>query len=79
VLLQRDHRIVGEHHELFFFHPLSPGAAFFLPHGAHIYNKLISYIKGEYRRRQYVPLPCLCAFSGVCLTAALRRAMLQLH
>jgi threonyl-tRNA synthetase len=51
---QRDHRVLGEKYELFFFHPLSPGSCFFLPAGAHIYNKLVGYIKGEYRKRQYV-------------------------
>jgi hypothetical protein len=58
VCRQRDHRVLGEKYELFFFHPLSPGSCFFLPNGAHIFNKLVSYIKGEYRKRQYVfPTP----------------------
>ena len=30
---------------LYFFHELSPGSCFFLPKGAHIYNKLIEFIK----------------------------------
>ena len=39
--------------ELFFFHELSPGSCFFLPRGAHIYNKLIEFIRVEYRRRGF--------------------------
>ncbi len=39
--------------ELFFFHQLSPGSCFFLPHGARIYNALISYIKEKYWEYEY--------------------------
>lgn len=42
---KRDHRIVGKAQELYFFHPLSPGSCFFLPHGARIYNKLMDLMK----------------------------------
>lgn len=35
------------------FHPLSPGSAFFLPHGVRIYNKLLSLLQQEYTRRGY--------------------------
>ena len=38
---KRDHRNVGMQQELFFFHPLSPGSCFFLPHGARIYNAMV--------------------------------------
>ncbi|RUS19679.1 hypothetical protein BC937DRAFT_87110, partial [Endogone sp. FLAS-F59071] len=31
--------------ELFFFHEMSPGSCFFLPHGARIYNTLVDFIK----------------------------------
>ena len=31
---QRDHRNVGTKQELFFFHQLSPGSCFWMPHGA---------------------------------------------
>lgn len=48
-----DHRRLGEQQELFFFHELSPGSCFFLPKGAHIYNKLVSFIRGEYVKRNY--------------------------
>ncbi|KAB5544947.1 hypothetical protein DKX38_013059 [Salix brachista] len=48
-----DHRLLGVKQELFFCHPLSPGSWFFLPHGTRVYNKLMQFIKNEYRRRGY--------------------------
>ncbi|KAG6654472.1 hypothetical protein CIPAW_05G147900 [Carya illinoinensis] len=48
-----DHRLVGTKQELFFCHPLSPGSWFFLPHGARIYNKLMDFIRSQYRERGY--------------------------
>ena len=39
--------------QLFFFHELSPGSCFFLPHGAKIYNKLVEFIRSEYRKRGF--------------------------
>ena len=50
---KRDHRKIGREQELFFFHELSPGSCFFLPKGAHIYNKLIEYIREEYMMQGY--------------------------
>ena len=50
---KNDHRRVGTAQELFFFHELSPGSCFFMPHGARIYNKLVDYIKTEYWTRGY--------------------------
>lgn len=50
----RDHRVVGQKQELFFFHQLSPGSSFWLPHGARVYNKLIEFIRNQYWRRGYV-------------------------
>lgn len=50
---QRDHRLVGGKQELFFFHQLSPGSCFWLPHGARIYNKLIEFIRNQYWQRGY--------------------------
>ncbi|XP_018415995.1 PREDICTED: probable threonine--tRNA ligase 2, cytoplasmic [Nanorana parkeri] len=49
----RDHRKIGKDQELFFFHDLSPGSCFFLPHGAHIYNTLIEFIRDEYQNRNF--------------------------
>ena len=50
---ERDHRRVGLQQKLFFFHEWSPGSCFFLPHGARVYNKLVSFIRDEYSRRGY--------------------------
>uniref|UniRef100_A0A7S2SGE3 Probable threonine--tRNA ligase, cytoplasmic n=1 Tax=Rhizochromulina marina TaxID=1034831 RepID=A0A7S2SGE3_9STRA len=50
---ERDHRRIGTAQKLFFFHPLSPGSAFWLPHGARIYNTLIDFIKKQYWKRGY--------------------------
>ncbi|CAL8083338.1 unnamed protein product [Calicophoron daubneyi] len=50
---KRDHRKIGLEQKLFFFHELSPGSCFFLPAGAHIYNKLVEFIRGEYWKRGF--------------------------
>eukprot|EP01031_Cornospumella_fuschlensis_P028559 gene28559-34471_t len=49
----RDHRVLGSKQELFFFHTLSPGSCFWLPHGARVYNKLIEFIRKQYWYRGY--------------------------
>ena len=49
----RDHRKKGIEQELFFFHQLSPGCAFFMPHGARLYNTLIDFIKKQLWERKY--------------------------
>ncbi|KAI9797980.1 MAG: threonyl-tRNA synthetase [Piccolia ochrophora] len=50
---KRDHRKIGREQELFFFHELSPGSCFFYPHGARIYNTLLSFLRDEYWEREY--------------------------
>lgn len=50
---ERDHRKVGAQQKLFMFHEWSPGSAFFLPHGARLYNRLQNYIRAEYVKRGY--------------------------
>uniref|UniRef100_A0A0E0LTF6 threonine--tRNA ligase n=1 Tax=Oryza punctata TaxID=4537 RepID=A0A0E0LTF6_ORYPU len=50
---KRDHRLLGQTQDLFFFHQLSPGSCFFLPHGAIIYNKLMDFLRQQYRDRGY--------------------------
>merc|ERR1712002_1263306 len=50
---KRDHRKIGIQQDLFFFHELSPGSCFFQPKGAHIYNKLLEFMKEEYWRRGF--------------------------
>ncbi|XP_022932568.1 threonine--tRNA ligase, mitochondrial 1-like [Cucurbita moschata] len=48
-----DHRLLGTKQELFFCHPLSPGSWFFLPHGTRIYNKLMEFMRAQYKDRGY--------------------------
>ncbi|SPJ11004.1 threonine--tRNA ligase [Plasmodium sp. DRC-Itaito] len=51
---KRDHRNVGKILNFFFFEKeTSPGSCFWLPHGSKIYNKLIEFIRKEYRIRKY--------------------------
>lgn len=50
---KRDHRKLGLSEELFFFHQLSPGSGFWLPHGAAVYFKLLKFIREQYRQRGY--------------------------
>lgn len=50
---RRDHRKIGKEQELFFFNDLSPGSAFWLPHGTRIYNALLEMLRGEYYKRGY--------------------------
>ncbi|KAI9822163.1 MAG: threonyl-tRNA synthetase [Thelocarpon impressellum] len=50
---KRDHRKIGKEQELFFFHELSPGSCFFLPHGTRIYNALLAFLRSEYWERDY--------------------------
>jgi len=45
---KRDHRRIGTEQELFFFHELSPGSCFFLPHGTRMYNALVQFIRAHY-------------------------------
>jgi threonyl-tRNA synthetase len=49
----RDHRVVGTKQELFFFHQLSPGSCFWMPHGTRVYNKLVEFIRNQYWQRGY--------------------------
>lgn len=50
---RRDHRKLGRDQQLFFFHELSPGSCFFLPHGTRIYNRLVEFVRSEYRKRDF--------------------------
>ncbi|TFY68470.1 hypothetical protein EVG20_g3541 [Dentipellis fragilis] len=50
---KRDHRKIGKEQELFFFNDLSPGSAFWLPHGTRIYNTLVEMLRSEYYKRGY--------------------------
>jgi threonyl-tRNA synthetase len=47
---QRDHRKLGREMGLYFFDPISPGMAFFLPKGTIVFNELVDYVRRLYRR-----------------------------
>ena len=47
------HQEIGRQQELFIFSDFSPGSAIFLPRGARIYNRLIEFLRREYRKRGY--------------------------
>ena len=49
----RDHRKIGREQELFFFNEMSPGSAFWLPHGTRIYNRLVDLMRSEYIQRDF--------------------------
>ncbi|MFA5842075.1 MAG: threonine--tRNA ligase [Candidatus Gracilibacteria bacterium] len=50
---KRDHRKLGMELDLFQFHEISPGAAFYHPKGAIIFNELTAFLRREYRKRGY--------------------------
>jgi len=50
---RRDHRRLGRELDLFFLDPVSPASPFFLPKGAIVYNLLVDYVRGLYRRYGY--------------------------
>jgi threonyl-tRNA synthetase len=50
---QRDHRRIGPALDLFSLHPIAPGSPFFHPKGAIVYNALVAYVRGLYRRYGY--------------------------
>eukprot|EP00933_Yihiella_yeosuensis_P061117 TRINITY_DN63949_c0_g1_i1.p1 TRINITY_DN63949_c0_g1~~TRINITY_DN63949_c0_g1_i1.p1 ORF type:complete len:906 (+),score=260.86 TRINITY_DN63949_c0_g1_i1:82-2718(+) len=51
---KRDHRNIGKQQELFMFHPvMSPGCCFWFPMGVRIYNKLMDFMRSEYRLRGF--------------------------
>jgi hypothetical protein len=62
---KRDHRNVGTQQELFFFHQLSPGSCFFLPHGARIYNNLMQFIRCAQMGQHVLRWAC---GTGLCCT-----------
>ena len=50
---KRDHRKLGKELDLFSFHPAAPASPFFHPKGAFVYNALVEYMRGLYRRYGY--------------------------
>ncbi|KAI9853087.1 MAG: hypothetical protein M1838_001588 [Thelocarpon superellum] len=45
-----DHRDIGTQQELFTNSKHSPGSPLFLPDGAHLFNKLVAFLRVQYRR-----------------------------
>jgi threonyl-tRNA synthetase len=50
---KRDHRKLGKELDLFMFHEYAPAMPFFLPRGAHVYSRLIDYLRGLYAEYGY--------------------------
>lgn len=50
---KRDHRVLGEQLELFFFTDDAPGFPFYQPRGALLFNLLADYMRSLLRRRGY--------------------------
>ena len=50
---QKDHRVISTKQKLFSFHPLSPGNAFYLPHGTVVYKRLTQMLRDEYKQRGF--------------------------
>lgn len=50
---KRDHRVIGRQQNLFWFNEVSPGSAFWYTHGTRIYNKLVDFVRKQYRRRGF--------------------------
>jgi threonyl-tRNA synthetase len=50
---RRDHRRLGRELNLFMFHPYAPASPFFFPHGALVYNLLVDYVRGLYKKYGY--------------------------
>ncbi|HLE12304.1 MAG: threonine--tRNA ligase [Bdellovibrionales bacterium RIFOXYD12_FULL_39_22] len=50
---KRDHRKLGKDLELFIFDKVAPGAPFFMPKGAMIYNALIDFMRRIYVKANY--------------------------
>ncbi|MFI5316249.1 MAG: threonine--tRNA ligase [Myxococcota bacterium] len=61
---ERDHRRVGQELELFQFHEWAQGSPFYLPKGLALYNALIEYLRGLYRKHGYEEVMCPQIFSA---------------
>ena len=57
---RRDHRRLGRELDLFQFHPVSPGAAFWTPRGTTIFNTLVDFVRERQREAfQEIKTPLL--------------------
>lgn len=45
-----DHQALARQQELFTFSAESPGSPLFLPHGAHVFNTLVSFLRAQHQR-----------------------------
>ncbi len=61
---ERDHRRVGAELELFQFHEWAQGSPFYLPKGLALYNALVDYVRGLYRKHGYEEVMCPQIFSA---------------
>jgi len=61
---ERDHRKLGAELELFQFHEWAQGSPFYLPKGLALYNALVDYVRGLYRRHGYEEVMCPQIFSA---------------
>ena len=52
---KRDHRRLGRELDLFQFHPVSPGAAFWTPRGTTLYNALADFVR-ERQRAEFLEI-----------------------
>jgi threonyl-tRNA synthetase len=50
---KRDHRRLGAELELYYFHDWAPGSPFYLPKGLRLFNTLVDYVRGLYRKYGY--------------------------
>ncbi|KAG0214060.1 hypothetical protein BGX28_002926 [Mortierella sp. GBA30] len=50
---KRDHRVIGKNQGLFAVHQASPGSAFMLPHGTRIVERLMRFMRQQYRKYGY--------------------------
>jgi threonyl-tRNA synthetase len=50
---KRDHRKLGKELDLFMFHEYAPAMPFFLPRGAAVYERLLTYLRGLYAEYGY--------------------------
>ena len=60
---KRDHRKVGKELGLFMFHPLAPGATFWLAKGATLYNTLADYMRSRLFPAGYVEVKTPIVFN----------------
>jgi len=50
---KRDHRILGNHQDLFFFDETAPGMPYWLPRGLKLYNALLAFSRETHEKRGY--------------------------